>query len=95
MTGDDSGPQDVANNRVQPKEVEDLAYSAANGSYTELCRAVNAVPIEELEALADAWEDCPGAHPTQGAGMAKAKEQCAQELREVIKQYELPLLREP
>jgi len=46
------------------------------------------VPIEELEALADAWEDCPGAHPTQGAGMSKAKEQCAQELREVIEQYE-------
>jgi hypothetical protein len=51
---------------------------------------LNAVPIAELEALADRWEEFaePAGWDGYSDGVRDATESCAQDLREVIEDYE-------
>lgn len=46
------------------------------------------VPIAELEQLADEWEKNKFAWDCRGKEGSRAFEYCAQELREVLEQYE-------
>jgi hypothetical protein len=70
MTSDDSGKLtiDYGILKEDPRKVE----------------LVGLVPIEELEALADAWEHNGITHDAS----QHWKDKCAQELREVIEDYE-------
>jgi len=44
----------------------------------------NAVPVRELEALADEWEGLGLKHPDA----RRTQDKCAEDLREVLEQYE-------
>lgn len=86
MTGDDSVPSD----KTVWYRQDWLQNSKGNWVIADE-QQVDAVPIEELEALADAWEqkadDWTPTDPHTDYTEPHLQE-CAQELREVIEQYD-------
>lgn len=62
-----------------PRYYRDVVVEDTGKSYTVETEEVDAVPIEELEELAEYWEDMSGRQ------MQRA---CAKELREAIEDYD-------
>lgn len=86
MTSDDSEPQE---NSKYNLPISDQAHEQA-------CSYMHAVPIEELESLADKWDMNANLNAVavsedidDGSSVAAdVFQDCAQELREVIQDYE-------
>jgi len=83
-------PYEIALDGYPVIEYYDDGRMVVDPTAHEDAEIVGAVPIEELEALADAWaaerEDREANTLSNVATLAK--EQCAQELREIIEDYE-------
>lgn len=79
MTGDDSAPQDL---NITDKQTG-AQFTVTGENLRQNHRLTGAVPIEELEALADAWE-----LPENSSNSHTERLECAQELRELVAEYE-------
>jgi len=84
---DDSDPEDCFKIFGQTISQCQLCEQAMVGTKPTCEECVGKVPIEELEALADDWEEKPERIYFNEQANA-AVEQCAQELRETIADYE-------
>jgi len=84
---DDSDPQKECGNcgEVMSLDVEqcpNCMKHMADKHYPWLTETVDAVPIEELEALADEWMETP-----EYLKLYRGKSEAAEELREMIQEH--------